>query len=108
MRGISHEELCAPAARRSIKDSALMYVNPFAISMETLIGAAPLLGHALEDRGEIRHAQDWQLAQGWQQRTSTDLRSASQQDLFCVAPLDILVTEEAGRKKFHLIEINGT
>lgn len=43
-----------------------------------------------------------------QQESSYPLRSASQDDLFCVAPLDILVTEEHGPKRFHLIELNGT
>lgn len=85
-----------------------MYVNPFQISLETMIGAAPLLGHALEDRSSVRQAQDWQLVQHWQSRGATRLRFPSQQDLFCIAPLDILVTEENGRKKFHLIEVNGT
>src|SRR5439155_2063558 len=36
------------------------------------------------------------------------LRDASQRDLFCVAPLDVLVTETDGGKRFHIIEINGT
>ena len=35
-----------------------MYVNPFQVSLETLIGAAPLLGHTLEDRRGIRDG-DW-------------------------------------------------
>src|SRR4051812_41517212 len=85
-----------------------MYVNPFQVSLEKLIGCAPLLGHRLEDRCRIRDAQDWSLVQRMQARTSTPLRDASQQDLFCVAPLDVLVTEQAGRKQFHVIEINGT
>src|SRR4051812_48554680 len=85
-----------------------MYVNPFQISMETLIGAAPLLGHGLEDRGTIRERQDPALVQQLQAHTSTHLRDESQQDLFSVAPLDVLVTERDGRKQYHLIEINGT
>ena len=85
-----------------------MYVNPFQISLETLIGAAPLLGHGLEDRGSIRDHQDPALVQRLQKHSSTHLRDETQQDLFCVAPLDILVTERDGRKQYHLIEINGT
>src|SRR5262245_59869289 len=85
-----------------------MYVNPLQISLETLIGAAPLLGHALEDRASIRNAQDWKLLKRLQAETSTPLRGPSQERLFCVAPLDVLVTEEAGVKRFHIIEINGT
>lgn len=85
-----------------------MYVNPFQISLDTLIGAAPLLGHPLEDRTQIRQAQDWHLVRRLQQGSFTALRSASQRKLFCVAPLDILVTEKEDRKTFHLIEVNGT
>lgn len=85
-----------------------MYVNPFQISLDTLIGAAPLLGHALEDRAAIRQAQDWHLGRRLRKASSVPLRSASQRKLFAVAPLDLLVTEEDGRKTFHPIEVNGT
>jgi len=85
-----------------------MYVNPFQVSLETLIGAAPLLGHTLEDRSGIREAQDWRLAQKLQAVSSVRLRDPSQRNLFCVAPLDVLVTKAHGRKHFHVIEINGT
>jgi len=84
-----------------------MYVNPFQLSLETLLGVAPMLGHRLEDRTRIREAQDRWLVRALQ--TSTDVvLDDDQQDLFCVAPLDILVAEENGHKKFHLLEINGT
>lgn len=85
-----------------------MYVNPLQISLETLIGVAPMLGHNLEERTSIRQAQDLRLVHQLQARTSTRLRDAGQKALFCVAPLDILVANDAGRKQFHLIEINGT
>jgi len=85
-----------------------MYVNPFQVSMETLIGAAPFLGHRLEDRGSIRDAQDWSMVRKLQALTSRRLRSLSQRHLFSVAPLDVLVTCEHGNKQFHIIEINGT
>jgi hypothetical protein len=85
-----------------------MYVSPFQISLETLIGAAPLLGHGLEDRGDIRERQDAGLIQWLQARSSVRLRDASQQNLFCVAPLDVLVTNTPEGKQFHVIEINGT
>jgi len=85
-----------------------MYVNPFQISLETLVGAAPLLGHMLEDRTGIREAQDWGLARKLQAVSSVRLRDASQRDLFCVAPLDVLVTTTNSRPQFHIIEINGT
>jgi hypothetical protein len=85
-----------------------MYVNPLQISVETLIGAAPLLGHRLEDRSGIRDAQDWGLVHKLQAVSSLRLRDRSQHDLFCVAPIDILVTHSDGRRQFHIIEINGT
>src|SRR5262245_32244309 len=96
------------AGQRNRKRRSAMYVNPFHVSLETLIGAAPLLGHKLEDRSGIRDAQDAALIQKLQAVSSVRLRDASQQDLFCVAPLDVLVTGGYGRKQFHLIEINGT
>lgn len=87
-----------------------MYVNPFQVSLETLLGAAPILGHALEDRSGIRQAQDWRLVKRLQALTSHPLRGAGLAPLFSVAPLDVLVTRcpETGRKSFHIIEINGT
>ena len=59
-----------------------MYVNPFQISIDTLVGAAPLLGHRLEDRSSIREAQDWGLTRKLQAVSSIRLRDPSQQDLF--------------------------
>src|SRR5687768_3292900 len=85
-----------------------MYVQPFQLSMETLIGAAPLLGHRLEDRSRIRDAQDWDMVHRLQALASRPLRDPAQRRLFCVAPLDVLVTRDGGRKQFHVIEINGT
>jgi hypothetical protein len=85
-----------------------MLAHPLRLSMETLIGAAPMLGHDLEDRSRIRAAQDLHLAQVLRASSTVRLRDASQQALFCVAPLDVLVADNAGRKQFHLIEINGT
>jgi hypothetical protein len=85
-----------------------MYVNPFQISMDTLIGVSPMLGHRLENRSQIREAQEWSLLQNFQASSTMRLRNVDQKNLFSVAPLDILVSEETGAKKFHLIEINGT
>lgn len=78
------------------------------ISLDTLIAASPLLGHKLEDRSSIRDAQDTALVQKWQESSSTRLSNFEQQQLFCVAPLDLLVSEVEGRKQFHLLELNGT
>src|SRR5437868_2538557 len=85
-----------------------MNAKPFQVSLDTLIGVAPMLGYPLEDRNRIRAGQDSALVESLQAHTSAGLRDASQQDLFCVAPFDILVTESAGRKRFHIIEMNGT
>jgi hypothetical protein len=85
-----------------------MHTDPFRLSLETVIAASPLLGHDLEDRSRIRDAQDPRLLRTWRDRSAVRLRNASQQDLFCVAPLDILVSENRGEKQFHLIELNGT
>jgi len=85
-----------------------MYVSPLQISMDTLIGAAPLLGHGLEDRSDIRERQDWGLVQWLQSHSSTPLRDESQKHLFCVAPLDVVVTQSEQGKQFNILEINGT
>jgi len=78
------------------------------LSMETIVAASPLLGHELEDRTPIQEAQDPQLVRRWQDASSIPLHNSGQQNLFCVAPLDLLVTEKRGEKEFHLLELNGT
>ncbi|MGE0529202.1 MAG: hypothetical protein AB7P49_19255 [Bdellovibrionales bacterium] len=85
-----------------------MYVNPFQVSMDTIIGTSMMMGHRLEDRTRIREAQDRPLIQALQAFSTVPLHNHRQKDLFCVAPLDILVTEQHGNKQFHLLEINGT
>jgi hypothetical protein len=84
-----------------------MYVGPFQISLDTLLGVAPMLGHCLEDRSDIRDQQDWSLVQWLQAHTAVRLRDVSQHHLFIVAPLDVLVTQNDQGKQFHIIEING-
>ncbi len=78
------------------------------VSLPTLIAASPLMGHELEDRTTIRQGQHAALAQSLLDETSVPLRSGSQRELFCVAPLDILVSQSGGHKQFHLLELNGT
>lgn len=85
-----------------------MYSNPLQVSVETLMGSSLILGHRLENRETIRAAQDADLVKFVQQKSTTKLRNSSQEKLFCVAPLDILVTENGDRKQFHIIELNGT
>lgn len=82
--------------------------NPLQVSLETLIAASPLMGQELEDRRPIRAAQDERLANQLAFASTARLRGPSQRDLFCVAPLDLLVSDEAGGKQFHLLELNGT
>jgi hypothetical protein len=78
------------------------------VSLETILAASSLLGHELEDRSSIRLSQDLDLYEHLIQETARPLRGRSQRNLFCVAPLDILVSETDGRKRFHLLELNGT
>jgi hypothetical protein len=85
-----------------------MRTTSLQVAMDTLIAASPLLNHELEDRSRIRHHQDSELGEKLGERTARRLRGRSQRDLFCVAPLDILVSEQDGRKQFHLLELNGT
>lgn len=86
---------------------AQTYDDPFRVSLDTLIGASMVLGHRLEDRTSVRDSQDPEIVATVQQRSTRPLRGASQQRLFAVAPLDVLVTERDGRKAFHIIELNG-
>ncbi len=82
--------------------------NPLQVSLETVLAASPLLGQELENRGPIAAAQDQRMADRVAQASATRLRSPQQRHLFCVAPLDLLVSEHEGRKQFHLLELNGT
>jgi len=85
-----------------------MRTTSLQIALDTLIATAPMISHELEDRSRIRNFQDQELGELLGERTSRSLRGPSQRDLFCVAPLDILVSEQNGRKQFHLLELNGT
>lgn len=82
--------------------------NPLQISMDTVIATSPLLGQELENRRLIGAAQDERIASRIAFSSATRLRGASQRDLFCVAPLDLLVSAEDGQKRIHLLELNGT
>jgi hypothetical protein len=79
----------------------------FPISLPTLLGTSTLLGHPQESRESIREAQDLSLYEELRE-VSAYLLPASHRHKFYVAPLDILVTEAQGKKRFHPIEINGT
>jgi len=82
--------------------------NPLHISLDTIVACSPLLGHELESRRPIAAAQDEDIADRIAAASDTPLRGQSQRDLFCIAPLDLLVSEQNGRKQFHLLELNGT
>ena len=85
-----------------------MRTTSLQIAMDTLIATAPMISHELEDRSRIRDFQNQEIGELLGERTSSRLRNSTQRDLFCVAPLDILVSEQNGRKQFHLLELNGT
>ncbi|GIW81165.1 MAG: hypothetical protein KatS3mg105_2972 [Gemmatales bacterium] len=85
-----------------------MYPNPFDISCDVLIGTSCALGHRLEDRAPVRNAQNADIVRYVQESSTVRLRDHSQRNLFCVAPIDVLVTEDNGQVQFHLIELNGT
>lgn len=82
--------------------------DPFQLNFETVVAASPMLGHKLENRATIRQQQDLELLEQLQESSTLPLRSASQQDAFVVAPLDVLVSHEDGKVQFHIIELNGT
>jgi len=85
-----------------------MVTSRLSVSLETVLATSSLLGHELEDRSSICGAQDIELCERLASSTSCMLRDMSQRDLFCIAPLDILVAEHGGGKRFHLLELNGT
>ncbi len=82
--------------------------DPFQLNFETVVAASPMLGHKLENRASIRQRQDLKLVEQLQEASTLPLRSADQQTSFVVAPLDVLVSRDAGKVKFHIIELNGT
>src|SRR5262249_53359040 len=78
------------------------------LSLDTVIAASPMLGHALEDRARVRDAQDRALLERFQAASTSPLSDAAQEDLFLVSPLDLLVVEGKKGKEFHITEMNGT
>lgn len=82
--------------------------NPFTLPLETIVAASSMMGHRLEDRTSIRERQDSELLEQLQLASTVPLHNTSQQSLFVVAPLDILVTGHGDQRRFHIIELNGT
>lgn len=86
-----------------------IHPSPCQVSLPTIIGASPLLGHALEERASIRAGQDAGLAADVAAGTALDLRSAGQRRSFVCAPLDVMMSRDAaGTPQFHVLELNGT
>ncbi|MBY0228927.1 MAG: hypothetical protein K2W96_06595, partial [Gemmataceae bacterium] len=85
-----------------------MRADPLTLSVETVIAASPMLGHKLEDRSRIREGQQPDLVQRFRRASAARLRSDRQKGMFLVAPLDILVVNQGGRRQFHVTEVNGT
>ena len=85
------------------------------LSLQTVVGSSEILGHSLENRDSISSLQDPAITLAVQLASTTPLRDNSQEPLFIIAPLDVLVTHEepskgnkGRRNRFHIIEINGT
>ena len=82
--------------------------NPWQISLPTLIGASPLLGHALEERVSIRERQDLALAREVSAHAAVPLPPFQRRSFVC-APLDVMVARTpCGAPEFHVLELNGT
>jgi hypothetical protein len=90
------------------KDALVTTGTPFSLPLETIVAASSLMGHRLEDRTCIRDRQDLVLLESLQDSSTVPLRGTSQQSLFVVAPLDIMVSGPPGQTQFHIIELNGT
>ncbi len=86
----------------------MMDISRLNVSLETVLATSSLLGHELEDRTSICSSQDNRILDRLTSHTSRMLRDLSQHELFCVAPLDILVSDSGSGKQFHLLELNGT
>jgi hypothetical protein len=78
------------------------------ISLPTLIGLAPMLGHRLDDRKTIANRQAFALASHFAEASELSLPAQAQLRDFFVAPLDILPYKRDGRLRFQLLELNGT
>lgn len=85
-----------------------MSSDTFALELETVVAASPLLGHHLEDRKSVRDAHHPRLVERFHRETAAPLADVAQRNLFAVAPLDVLVSDGPNGKLFHLIELNGT
>jgi hypothetical protein len=84
------------------------FTDPWKISLPTLIGTSPLLGHALEERASIREGQDLALAAQIEAGTSIALRPMQRSSFVC-APLDVMMSRSSrGIPEFHILELNGT
>ncbi len=78
------------------------------ISLPTLISLAPMLGHHLDDRKTIAGRQADDLACRFARESEIQVPPQVAPQDFFVAPLDILPFHRAGRRRFQLLELNGT
>ncbi len=78
------------------------------VSLDTLIGMAPILGSAQESRFSVRKGQDPEILDFWLSHSAVDCLDEDLEG-FIVSPFDILVEKsEEGDPIFHVIEFNGT
>lgn len=79
------------------------------MNIATLVGAAGLFGHALEDRRRIAHRQEPDLVDRVVIGSATLLSPAARKVPFLAAPMDILPYRMAdGRRACQLLELNGS
>jgi len=93
---------------RHVFDTAGGRHGALAISLPTLIALAPMLGHRLDDRNAVARQQGSDLARRFARASEIPLPARVQTKAFFVAPLDILPFRCAGRRRFQLLELNGT
>jgi len=89
-------------------DSARARRGALAISLPTLISLAPMLGHRLDDRNAVARQQGSDLAWRFARASEIPIPAHVRTTDFFVAPLDILPFRCAGRRRFQLLELNGT
>jgi len=91
-----------------VSDAAGGRHGALAISLPTLIALAPMLGHRLDDRNAVAQQQGSDLARRFARASEISLPANVQMKDFFVAPLDILPFRCGGRRRFQLLELNGT
>jgi hypothetical protein len=96
------------AANDFSQNEGIDRLSPLSLSLETLLGVSPILGHSLESRAEIRQRQDLGLLEEVQSVSDIQLEDERVRKMFAVAPLDVLVESSQNGPIFHIIELNGS